>query len=153
MFWRRNRVRPYSPSPEQQYDRDRRGKLRFPIERELRFKVLKDATLLEVGTGHTSDIGSGGVLFSIDRDLVPGSFVQLSISWPVLLEGDCPVRLVIFGRVLRCADGQCACTINKYEFRTQARALDASRPHRDTGLERWADTVRRDELKTRIAIV
>jgi hypothetical protein len=136
---------------ERQWDHDRRGKCRFPLQRELRYKVLKDGTTKQAGNGETYNIGSGGVLFTLDRDLTPGALIQLSISWPVLLDGNCPVRLIVFGRVLRCSRGHCACTVDKYEFRTQARGPESTGPRRDNMLERWADTLRRYELKGRPA--
>jgi hypothetical protein len=132
---------------------DRREKARFPIHRELRFKVLQDATVLEVGTGETLNISSGGVLFSLERDLQAGCFVELSISWPVLLDNTCPMRMIAFGRVLRSEGGVTACTIDKYEFRTQARA--AVRPitlnRSDSMLQRWANGVRKESLKASLA--
>ena len=152
MFWR-DRVSPNGDGAggEHQRDHERRGKCRFPLQRELRYKVIKDGVAREAGNGETYNIGSGGVLFTVDRDLAPGALIQLSISWPVLLDGNCPVRLIVFGRVLRSGRGHCACTVDKYEFRTQARGPDSSLPRQDNMLERWADTVRRDELKGRPA--
>ena len=40
-------------------EEDRRQKARFPIRRELRYKLLQDSTVLEVGTGETINISSG----------------------------------------------------------------------------------------------
>jgi hypothetical protein len=125
-------------------DRERREKFRFPMQREVRYKVLRDGATLEAGTGHTIDIGSGGILFQVEKDLAEGAFIQLSVSWPVLLDDTCPMRLVVFGRVLRCVDGQCACLIDKYEFRTQSRAIQPATPRVDSSLERWADAFRRE---------
>jgi hypothetical protein len=70
------------------------------------------------GAGYTIDMGSGGVAFSAEHELRPGTFVELSISWPALLDQTCPMRLIVFGRVLRGAGRTAACTLDKYEFRT-----------------------------------
>lgn len=132
---------------------ERRGKKRFPMERELRYKLLKDGATVESGAGHTVDLGSGGVGFSIERELPAGSFIELSISWPVLLDATCPMRLIVFGRVVRCDAGKNACTIDKYEFRTQSRIVHPMTSRTDTMLQRWADGVRREasqNLKLRI---
>jgi hypothetical protein len=123
---------------------ERRGKLRFPMQRDLRYKLLKDGAMIESGVGETVDVGSGGIGFSIGRELAPGSFIELSISWPVLLEESCPMRLIVFGRVVRSDSGKCACTIDKYEFRTQSRVVHPMTSRTDTKLQRWADTVRRE---------
>jgi hypothetical protein len=127
-------------------ENERREKARFPLERELRYKVLKDKSIVAQGVGTTENMGSGGVAFVLDHFLAPGSYVELSISWPVLLEGSCPMRLVAFGRVLRSDNGRCACTIDKYEFRTQARALTATASagvRNDAMLQRWAEGFRK----------
>jgi hypothetical protein len=134
-------------------DKDRRGKFRFPMEREVRYKVLKDGATLESGHGKTIDIGSGGVLFHVEHDLTADAFIQLSVSWPVLLDDSCPMRLVIFGRILRSSGRQCACSIDKYEFRTQARVIQPPSTRGDSSLERWADTIRKEQSRPRLAAV
>ncbi|MGA2269536.1 MAG: hypothetical protein ABSH44_13790 [Bryobacteraceae bacterium] len=53
-----------------------------------------------------------------EPELRPGTFIELSISWPALLDQTCPMRLIVFGRVLRGAGRTAACTLDKYEFRT-----------------------------------
>jgi hypothetical protein len=44
------------------------------------------------------------------------------------------------------------CTINKYEFRTQSRTFQPAAPIRaDAMLQRWADGMRRENLKIDVA--
>jgi hypothetical protein len=127
---------------------DRRKKARFPLNRELRYKVLEGDTIVEFGVGTTLDMGSGGMSFVTEHSLLAGSFIELSISWPVLLEDSCPMRLIVFGRVVRSAGRQTACTLDKYEFRTQARVVRQIAPVRnDSMLQRWADNIRKESLK------
>ena len=124
---------------------DRRSKRRFAIRREMRYKLLRDQTVVEVGQGETIDIGSGGIAFTTESDAPAESYVELSISWPVLLDENCAMRLIIFGRVVRSESGRSACTIDKYEFRTQAKALRTTVTVRnDSMLLRWAEGLRRD---------
>lgn len=130
--------------------KDRRSKARFPIQRELRYKVLRDRRVAEVGVGKTINLGSGGVAFRVDRDLAAGVLVELSISWPVLLDDTCPVRLVAFGRLLRSRAGVCACTIDKYEFRTQARVMQTLPARTDGLFQRWADGLHRERARTTV---
>ena len=90
---------------------------------------------------------------SLDQPLTMGAFVELSISWPVLLDQTCPMRLIAFGRVVRIEGKRAACTIDKYEFRTQARKPQVVTPIRsDTMLQRWADGYRKETIKARAAI-
>ena len=88
----------------------------------------------------------------VDQALVIGAFVEISISWPVLLDQNCPMRLIVFGRVVRSEGTMVGCTIDKYEFRTQARRLQVATPIRsDMMLQRWADGVRKEHDKARVA--
>jgi hypothetical protein len=119
-------------------DNDRRAKHRFAIERELRFKVLDSERITTTGTGNTVDISSGGVAFETMTKLVPGSLMEISISWPVLLDETCLMRLVVLGRVVRTQRKIVACTVDKYEFRTQARApQNLPRTPADPTQRRW----------------
>lgn len=130
-------------------DNERRSKVRFPFERELRYKLLKDNAVVESGVGRTINMSSGGVAFLLDHDLKPGAYIELAISWPVLLENSTPMRLIAFGRVLRSAGHRSVCTIEKYEFRTQARGLHAITPtvRTDSMLQRWADGMKKETLR------
>jgi hypothetical protein len=128
---------------------DRRAKWRFEMHRELRYKLLRDDTVFAIGNGTTIDISSRGVAFAAEHRLEPGTLVELSISCPALLHDSCLMRLVVFGRVVRNAGATAACTIDKYEFRTQARSIapQAGPVRRDAMLMRWADSLKKDPLK------
>jgi hypothetical protein len=118
---------------------ERRAKVRFPIQRELRYKLLEGETLIASGIGSTCNMGSRGVAFTGDQPLAIGAFIELSISWPVQLDNGCPMRLNVFGKVLRSGISRSVCTVEKYEFRTQARTLQFTAPARnDSMLQRWA---------------
>jgi hypothetical protein len=104
---------------------NRRAKVRFPIHRELWYKMLESDPIVKSGMGETLDMASGGLAFQIDRALQAGAILELSISWPVLLENGCPMRLIVSGRVVRNWGRKSACIVNRYEFRTQARTLAA----------------------------
>ena len=101
---------------------DRRGADRFPIEREVRYKVLsrKSAAEGESGVGLTVNMSSNGVLFTTDRYLLPGRRLEVSISWPAQLNSKVALKLVARGRVVRSEEGRAAIEIHQYEFRTQA---------------------------------
>jgi hypothetical protein len=127
---------------------ERRAKYRFRIERELRYKLTTDGVVVASGSGQTLDICSGGVAFSSTQALNPGAFVELSISWPMLLDETCPMRLVVFGRILRCTGSTAVCSIDKYEFRTQSRTFQTTVATRsDSMLNRWVDGMRKETLK------
>jgi hypothetical protein len=133
-------------------ENDRRTKYRFGIEREIRYKLAEDGVVVAAGSGKTINISSEGVAFTAEHALAPGGFVELSISWPVLLDETCPMRLIVFGRLLRCSGLTAVCTIDKYEFRTQSRTFQATAVTRSDGmLQRWVDGIRKENLKTSVA--
>ncbi len=101
---------------------DRRGADRFPIEREVRYKIVgrKSSAEGESGTGMTINMSSNGVLFTTDRVLHPGRRLEVSISWPAQLNSKVNLKLVARGRVVRSEEGRAAIEIHQYEFRTQA---------------------------------
>ena len=124
---------------------ERRAKKRFVMEREIRYRVLEQDKIIAVGSGKTLNLSSNGVAFVTDQKLPPGAFIELSIAWPALLENRCPLQLIGFGRVLRCAKGVVASTIEQYEFRTLARVVPESAwsARSDQKLRRWAEAVAR----------
>jgi hypothetical protein len=134
---------------------ERRNKSRFPLRRDMRYRLLEGSTIVATGNGETVDMSSGGVAFEAEQQLSTGAFIELSISWPVLLDANCPMRLVTFGRVVRGDGGKTVCTVDKYEFRTQARSVPAKAAgsRSDGMLQRWADGYRRESLKARTACV
>lgn len=98
---------------------DRRHSDRFPIEREVRYRVLNKRSGEEEGEGHTINISSAGVLFTAQHILLPGKRLELSISWPAQLNNKVGLKLVARGRVVRFENGCAAIEIQQYEFRTQ----------------------------------
>jgi hypothetical protein len=97
---------------------DRRTADRFPIEREVRYKVLSKRNADEGGVGRTVNMSSSGILFTSEHMLLPGRRMELSISWPAQLNNETPLKLVARGRVTRFESGKAALEIQQYEFRT-----------------------------------
>jgi c-di-GMP-binding flagellar brake protein YcgR len=101
---------------------NRRSKQRFPIDLPLTYKILKNYLITGTGSGTTLDMSSGGLAFTADKTFKIRTHIELSISWPVLLNGNCPMKLVVEGCVVR-SDGQStAIRMEHYEFRTQRRS-------------------------------
>jgi hypothetical protein len=98
---------------------DRRDDRRYPIEMEVRYEVVARKRTGLPGVGQTINMSSGGVLFSGDQTLPDGAYVELFISWPVLLHDVTPLTLLIVGRVVRCEGNQIAVKTTRYEFLTR----------------------------------
>ncbi|MBI2687457.1 MAG: PilZ domain-containing protein [Acidobacteria bacterium] len=103
---------------------DRRAADRFPIEREVRYKVLSKKSADEAGSGHTVNMSSNGILFTSEHMLLPGRRLELAISWPAQLNNQTPLKLVARGRVIRYEGGQAAIEIQQYEFRTSGKTAN-----------------------------
>jgi hypothetical protein len=98
-------------------DSERRTPGRFPIERELRFRMLSKRNEI-VGTGRTINMSSKGVLFRTDKTLLAGKRLEMAISWPAQLDNKCALKLIARGKIVRAEPGLVAVSIEQYEFRT-----------------------------------
>jgi PilZ domain len=107
---------------EQLFDPERRGTDRFPIESELRYKLVENKEVTEPGTGRTLNMSSKGILFTTATRLPLGRRVELSVDWPAQLSETCGLKLVALGRVVRSSAEVSAIRIDKYDFRTRATA-------------------------------
>lgn len=98
---------------------DRRSHSRFPLTMQLRYATSRRDGTLHVGAGRTIDLSSSGLSFVPDNPLFPGERLEVSIDWPVLLEGDVKLQLVIYGVVVRTDEAVVAMEIQKHEFKTR----------------------------------
>ena len=97
---------------------ERRANNRMDIKQEVRYKVLNGKSSVK-GTGKTIDMSSGGLLITTDSPLTEGDQVELAISWPAQLDGVLPLKLVVFGRVVRADETQAAIILERHEFKTR----------------------------------
>jgi len=107
---------------EQPLELERRGTDRFPIESELRYKMVETKGAPEAGMGRTLNMSSSGVLFTSESQLPVGRRVELSVDWPAQLNDQCGLKLVAQGRIVRASAEVAAIRIDKYDFRTRATA-------------------------------
>jgi hypothetical protein len=107
---------------EQALDTDRRSTDRFPIESELRYKLVDGKAAPDTGIGRTLNMSSSGVLFTSETQLPVGRRVELSVDWPAQLNEHCGLKLVALGRIIRSSAEAAAIRIDKYDFRTRATA-------------------------------
>ncbi len=105
-------------------ERDRRTKHRFPIEREVRYKVFYGLQIAQTGAGNSLNISSRGIWFTTETLLTAGVRVELSMDWPALLNASCPMKLIIYGVVTPSKEQGAAVAIDRYEFRTQGPRTD-----------------------------
>ncbi len=96
---------------------DRRLCRRYPIELDLKYKVLEGDAVISRGSGKTCDLSSRGLSFRADTSLRAGMLVKLNIDWPFLMQDACPVALVVMGHVVRAQSGAAGVRIMTHEFR------------------------------------
>ena len=98
---------------------ERRSSGRFPLQEELRYRVINSRVDKAYGVGRTLDMSSSGIFFSTQSRLQAGRTVEVSVNWPARLDGSCPLKLVATGRVVRSEALRAAVKIERYEFRTR----------------------------------
>ncbi|HEY9140840.1 MAG TPA: hypothetical protein VIN93_08105 [Bryobacteraceae bacterium] len=104
---------------------DRRGTSRFPLREGVRYRLLHSKSDPVSGSGQTLNIGSGGILFTTEDVLPVGRSVELSVDWPAQLDGNCRLKFVAVGHVIRSEPGQAAVRIERYEFKTRGKNASA----------------------------
>ncbi len=105
---------------------ERRIKFRYPLDLTVRYRCRSVEPLL-FGEGLAVNISSGGVLVASQHEMSVGALVELSIEWPLLLDGRTPLQLMAFGRVLRCGDRHFAASVERHEFRTMKSSVQSLR--------------------------
>jgi hypothetical protein len=110
---------------------DQRSHQRFPITLEADYKLLHRGRVDRQGSGRTINMCSGGVLLDTDHALPEGGSIELVIHWPFLLEGVCPLKLVMHGRIIRSDNRGVAIQVKHHEFRTAGARAAISRLSND----------------------
>jgi hypothetical protein len=106
---------------------ERRAADRFPIDRDVKFKLFDGKSLARSGQGKTVNMSSTGILFATDAPLPIGKRIELSVDWPAKLNDTCRIKLVASGRIVRVDGNHAVITLDRHEFRTQGAAgLQAS---------------------------
>jgi len=105
---------------------DQRSNRRYPIALEVEYKVLRKGRVERLGLGRTLNVSSGGVLFEAHEPLPAGGSIELLMHWPFLLEGVCPLKLVIHGSVVRSDSKGIAVRSKHHEFRTAGSRFSMS---------------------------
>jgi len=104
---------------------DQRVSRRYPISLQVEYKLFRKGRVEHFGLGKTLNVSSGGVLFEANESLPTGSVVEILMHWPFMLEGVCPLKLVIHGSIVRSDSKGVAVRTKHHEFRTAGARLSS----------------------------
>ena len=99
---------------------ERRRRIRFDLECELRYRLLDSRRHLPQQSGKTINISSKGAIFETTSQLPVGKRVELIISWPAKLNERCGLKMIALARVIRSSESRAAVSLLSHEFRTQS---------------------------------
>ena len=124
-----------SPAPGI-HEVDRRLRVRYVIEQNIRYRVIHDRECLGSGSGKTRNLSSCGVWFTTEQLLEAGQSVELTVDWPVPADDVHPLKLMLYGTIMRAGEGGAALAIRRYHFRQQQsepvnRSISSLRSHRN----------------------
>jgi hypothetical protein len=120
---------------------ERRSKSRYPMDLNVRFR-LRFRNVLLSGEGRTVNLSARGLLITSQElasshdEITAGARLEISIDWPVLLDGRTPLQLLARGRVVRRGEIDFAVIFDRHEFRTR-RSAKASMAHAGGGGVPW----------------
>src|SRR3954469_9114829 len=83
----------------------RRSRKRYALDIALTYRVPHKRMRHRIGTGRSINISSSGIAFLTADIFSIGTHLELSLSWPVLLNDSCSLKLVVDGTVVR-SDGK-----------------------------------------------
>jgi hypothetical protein len=104
---------------------EQRSRQRYPLELPVKYRLLGKKE--RRGSGKTRNISSNGVLFDVGEPLPVSGSIELTVSWPCLLGGVCPLKLMMTGRIVRSDDKGIAIVSKQHEFRTAGPANGSKR--------------------------
>ena len=103
--------------------KERRVALRFPIATDLHYRIVHGSRDFREHTGFVENISSKGVAFRTAELLKPDWGLQMSIAWPVRLDGRCLLNCVLEGEIIRVQGELVVVTIRRTEFRTVGKGM------------------------------
>jgi hypothetical protein len=102
--------------------RERRSHQRYPITFDVEYEVSGGNGVRLMGFGRTINISSRGVLLEIGAPLPNLCRILLSINWPFLLNESIPLKLAMYGEIVRVAGNTIAVRATGHAFHTAGHA-------------------------------
>ena len=80
---------------------DHRLHSRYPIRLDLQYELLNPGRVHRTGSGRTVNISTGEIFFETEDPLPEDGQIDLAMNWPFLLDGACPLKLLVHGHIVR----------------------------------------------------
>ncbi len=97
---------------------DRRVNTRYECDLEAFVCFADPSGTWRFGYAVKIDMGTSRLQFQTDYPPPPGTAAELRILWPTLLQGVCPLELVLKGKVVGTSSGGTEIQASTFEFRT-----------------------------------
>jgi hypothetical protein len=94
-------------------------RMQFPLVLPLKYKAISRKGKAISGTGSTVLLSSTDIVFSADQPPGSGVRCEISIAWPVLLETNIALQLVLQSVITRSEGQVVTARVSQYEFRTR----------------------------------
>jgi len=108
---------------------EQRIQRRYNIKLTVHYKILKNGRFIQSGSGTVLNISSGGIFFECKQPPPLKVTIHLVLKWPILLDGVCPLNLLVRGHVLRSTPAGVAVKILSYDFHTTKRPKAETKAH------------------------
>ena len=92
----------------------------YPVTLDLEYRVISARQNSIRAYGKTAWISSQQLTFTGDQAVKTGDRMEVSVFWPVKLEGRIKLQLVVRGRAVGVSANRITMSIKKHEFRTLA---------------------------------
>lgn len=115
------------PGPGGVGQNERRAAARYSVGLDLNYTIVNRGHTGESGRGHTIDLSSCGLSFIACDALLVGQKLDVSLSWPVLLDGKVELQLRMAGVIVRTDGTTVGMRIHRHEFRTRRVVTPATR--------------------------
>ena len=102
---------------------ERRQNVRYPLVEVARYKLRYGRNTILAGVGQTVNLSSSGALLRVQDSFRVDDLLEVSVEWPVLLDGSVRIQLLVRGGVVRVEPGSVALRIHAHEFRTRKPVL------------------------------
>jgi len=105
---------------------NKRSSKRYTLGLALRCRPIEpEFRLARILIGESLNISSKNLLFSTAESFPIGQVVEASIDWPIRLDDQIPLTLVVEGAVVGSVNNHTTMRIDRYRFRTRGAAKRA----------------------------